>query len=248
MVALTLHLCAAQLDRPLGEYPSIVIDAAAMETIPRLLQRAGVDQFHTFQLVTDSLRANVKPQIHEDQCFGVAINLGGVSSDGRFRYMGPETTLADLQRACDVGVFDGDPLSWIIHLDSAAAGGWAPDGLYEVAAWLLNQGGAAGVGFVVGAGLAKVPQLRYLTIRNDWRHSGYTGPRLGRMLVKQAQWDEITLAKLIGLEEAEARCVLQQAGYGRSPNGLWRPQSEPEAITRRAQLDALIRDAENDTP
>jgi transposase InsO family protein len=97
-------------------------------------------------------------------------------------------------------------------------------------------------------GLDAVSQLRYRKIRKDWRERGLTAPRLRRLLLKQAQWDENALARLLGIETAEVRCVLRQAGYAQSPDELWRPGEGPDAVARRAKLDAIVEDAENDTP
>jgi hypothetical protein len=84
--------------------------------------------------------------------------------------------------------------------------------------------------------------------RKDWRERGFTAPRLRRLLLKQAQWDENALARLLGIETAEVRCVLPQAGYAQSPDELWRPGEGLDAVARRAKLDAIVEDAENDTP
>jgi hypothetical protein len=53
---------------------------------------------------------------------------------------------------------------------------------------------------------------------------------------------------LLGIETAEVRCVLRQAGYAQSPDELWRPGEGPDTVARRAKLDAIVEDAENDTP
>jgi hypothetical protein len=65
---------------------------------------------------------------------------------------------------------------------------------------------------------------------------------------QKAQWDENALARLLGIETAEVRCVLPQAGYAQSPDELWRPGEGLDAVARRAKLDAIVEDAENDTP
>jgi hypothetical protein len=39
-----------------------------------------------------------------------------------------------------------------------------------------------------------------------------------------------------------------QAGYAQSPDELWRPGEGLDAVARRAKLDAIVEDAENDTP
>jgi hypothetical protein len=248
MVAVTLYLCSGRLDRPLAAFPSTIVDVSETATVASVLQEAGADQFNTFQLVTDDLHADVTPRIENDECFGTAINLAGVGEDGRFQYSGPDTTVGDLRRACEQGIFGGDPRTWIVHRESGAAGGWSPDGLAEISAWLLDQAGAAAIGFAVAKGLDAVSQVRYRKIRKDWRERGFTAPRLRRLLLKQAQWDENALARLLGIEIAEVRCVLRQAGYAQSPDELWRPSEGPDNVARRAKLDAIVEDAENDTP
>ena len=104
------------------------------------------------------------------------------------------------------------------------------------------------VGFLVGKGLEKVPRLRYRAIRKASRNSGYTAPRLRRLLLKRTQWDENSLARLVGIEPTEARCVLRQAGFTQSPDELSRPSANPDAVARRVKLDATVRSAEDDTP
>lgn len=42
--------------------------------------------------------------------------------------------------------------------------------------------------------------------------------------------------------------MLRQAGYARSPDKLWRSREGLDAVARRAKLDAIVEDAENDTP
>lgn len=91
-------------------------------------------------------------------------------------------------------------------------------------------------------------QLCYRKIRKDWRERGFTAPRLRRLLLKQAQWDENALARLLGIETAEVRYVLRQAEYAQSPDKLWRPGEGLDAVAHRAKLDAIVEDAENDTP
>lgn len=248
MVALRLYLCSGRLERPLAAFPSTVVDMPETATVASVLQEAGADQFNTFQLVTDDLRADVTPRIDSDECFGTANNLAGVDEYGRFQYSGPDTTVGDLRRACNEGIFGGDPQIWIVHRESGVAGGWSPDGLAEICAWLLDQGGAAVVGFVVGKGLDNVSRLRCRSIRKEWRNRGFTAPRLQRRLLNQTQWDENALARLVGLEPVEARCVLRQAGYAQSPDELWRLSEDSDAIARRAKLKAIVEDAENDTP
>jgi hypothetical protein len=152
MVAVTIYLCSGRLDRPLAAFPSTIVDVSETATVASVLLEAGADQFNTFQLVTDDLRADVTPRIENDECFGTAINLAGVGEDGRFQYSGPDTTIGDLRRACEQGIFGGDPRTWIVHRESVAAGGWSPDGLAEICAWLLDQAGAAAIGFAVAKG------------------------------------------------------------------------------------------------
>jgi hypothetical protein len=105
-----------------------------------------------------------------------AINLAGVGEDCRFQYSGPGTTVGDLRRACEQGIFGRDPRTWIVHRESGAAGGWSPDGLAEIYAWLLDQARAAAIGFGVAKGLDAVSQLRYRKIRKDWRNGGSPRP------------------------------------------------------------------------
>jgi hypothetical protein len=124
MVAVTLYLCSGRLDRPLAAFPSTIVDVSETATVASVLQEAGADQFNTFQLVTDDLRADVTPRVENDECFGIAINLAGVGEGGRFQYSGPNTTVGDLRRACEHGIFSGDPRTWIVHRESGAAGGW----------------------------------------------------------------------------------------------------------------------------
>jgi hypothetical protein len=72
MVAVTLYLCSGRLDRPLAAFPSTIVDVSETATVASVLQEAGADQFNTFQLATDDLRADVTPRIENDECFGTA--------------------------------------------------------------------------------------------------------------------------------------------------------------------------------
>lgn len=248
MVSLTLHMCSGDLDRSLDSFPSTTVEVPETATVASVLEQAGASRWNTFQLATEELRADVTPRLDNDECFGISINLAGVDEEGSFRYSGPDTTVGDLRRACDREIFGGDPRVWIVHRDSGAAGGWSPDGLAEIAVWLLSEGGSAVVGYAVGKKLDTISQLRFRAVRRDWRERGFTAPRLKRRLLKQAQWDENTLARLVGIEPGEARCMLRQAGYTKSSDELWRLSEDSDAVARRAQLDAIVEDAENDTP
>lgn len=248
MISLTLYMCSGDLDRPLDSYPSTTVEVAEAVTVAGVLEQAGASRWNTFQLATEELRANVTPQLDNDECLGISINLAGVDEEGSFRYSGPDTTVGDLRRACDAGIFGGDPQVWIVHRDSGAAGGWSPDGLAEISTWLLSEAGSAVVGYAIGKGLDPMSQLRFRAIRKDWRERGFTGPRMKHRLLKQAQWDEHALARLVGIEPGEARGMLRQAGYTKSSDELWRLSEDSDAIARRAQLDAIVEDAENDTP
>lgn len=213
-----------------------------------VLQLAGADMFNTFSPVTDRLRRHADPVDPDDWGFGVAINLAGVGSDGSFRY-GSDITVDEVARSIDQGLFDGDPFTWAIYCDMGAAGGWSPDGLYEISTWLFDQGAAAAVGYAVGKGLDKVTTIRYRSIRDAWRSKGFTAPRLKRLLRRQSQWDETHLASLLSLEVTEARCVLRQAGYLQSTEDeLWRIGEDHDAVTRRMHMEAIVEAAENDTP
>lgn len=192
MVAFHVYLSTEPLDRPLSAFQSKIVDVSPSATVATALEAAGADQFNSFALVTESVQALASTGA--DDSISGAYNLLGIEKNGTLRYdRTAGTQIGSFLLACDEGYFQGDPHTWVVY-PFGSAGGWMPDGLLEVADWLLGQGGTAVVAGTVSLGVTRgwagAGRIRYRKIRQDWRARGFTAPRVRDLLLKQAQWDE----------------------------------------------------------
>lgn len=225
----------SQAMSPLVEIPAKGIDISGDRPVTEILERAGMDRFNSFSLVTPAIELCVSAGA--EHSIGLSNSLCGLDEKGRLQYPGWITiTVDDFLRAAQSGLYEGDPERLVVY-PWGSVGGLLPDALHEVSEILLATGATL-------EGLKRIKASRARLIARKWRRSGLTGPRIIKLLNQQTQWDVQNLAKRLDVESGEAEVILIQSGRSKSTDGLWRLSPDENARTRAATLEAAERASE----
>ncbi|MFN2588488.1 MAG: hypothetical protein ABR613_10285 [Actinomycetota bacterium] len=162
-----------------------------------------------------------------------------VGADGRMYWRigkgSNETTLADVVRTKQEGLFSGDPFAY-----STDRGGYGEGGF--VATWselvaLLTMIGSIGGGVDTVRDVAQ--WLRDLVQAHlpEWlkRHAKTPGAFYGPIL-DQRRWDAAQLARLLGVERDQAAKLLDALGYDLESGDVYRWSSNPTKARLRRKL------------
>ncbi len=172
-----------------------------------------------------------------------AHNLVVVTDDQRIRWHVPleEARLADLVRAAEHGLVDGDPLRPYIVLQPPAGNGllfvWA---MFTTALSIAAniEGTIQGIERIkrkLAAG-KKVIDEHFL----DWSERG-GDPLAVAATLRRQPWKTDELALLLGVQPIEVEPLMELYGFARNDEGLWLSSEEEEArLLRLLEDDALI--------
>jgi hypothetical protein len=122
-------------------------------------------------------------------------------------------TIADLQRAREQGLFNGDPAGVFLERPMY---GEAPPGWQEFFSWLADLGGVLSL---AGMLLAVVRR-----VWNHWKERGAVTPfAFLDLVLSRDRWDEQHLSRLLSLSDKETADLLTSLGYVKSKEarGVW---------------------------
>lgn len=172
-------------------------------------------------------RRELVPYLH------VGVDRGGLLF-WRLGVGSTETSIGDVERAAEQGLFDGDP-----HAYTVDRGGYGNGGL--VATWddltaFLKEVGGVGGGVVIVATLARsLARVIGVNLRK-WlpRHARYPDTFFNS-IVSRSEWDVTRLARLLDVDESEARDLLVALGY-EGPHDVLRISDDKDKAHLRKRL------------
>jgi hypothetical protein len=155
----------------------------------------------------------------------------GVTDDGQFLWLWgarDRVTLADLERARQLGFIVGDPFGVWLEIPTSGDGVlWGWDDFIK---WLLELAAVGGVKVLVGA-------LRKFYKR--WEDRGATTPyAFLDVVLAREEWFGPDLARLLGLNKQEVTDLLTSMGFEEDSArpDRWTPTADPEGSGVRKKI------------
>lgn len=217
--------------------PSVELQATQVDTLQELARRAldiaglGPLEYHNILFVA-------LPDETGTRVLASYLDVG-IGEDGRLFWRvgagSADTTIGDVERAAEEGLFSGDP-----HAYSVDRGGYGDSGF--VLHWddlytFLKEVGA------IGGGVAFISVAANWLIRFVTSHVGKWIPRHARFpatflnsIVCRSEWSPSTLARLLDVPEPGVRELLTALGYVPGADGLFRFSDDPEKAQLRKRL------------
>ncbi len=223
-------------DPDVTRLPKVVVDVSATETlgeaVDKGLEEAGVALDRRFIWAVERPHADGRRFMTH-----VPVVRG---EDGAFKWPAgnlESITVEQVRVASDEGWFEGDPNMICVERLVSANGvlpGWG-----ELFTWLASIGGVAGFADLLA---------RWW---RAWRDRGADSPvRFFDVVLARKAWNLGDLRKLLGINEADARALLQQLGYEAEEAGLYRQSQDRQAghLRRRILEEFMGRAGGDDRP